>query len=1033
MKRKNYKKITRAPLRYLLLTFLVLFFCCIGLQAQQITVTGTITSSEDDLPLIGATVMVLDNSAETPVGTITDIDGTYSLEANMGDVLQFSYTGMENKEVSVKSEVINVIMDPSAIGLEEVIVIGYGTAKKKEITGAVAQIKSEELQRVNSSDVASALQGQIAGVNITSSSGQPGETASIQIRGVTSLNGSNTPLFVVDGIPQDGDPRLSRNEIETIDVLKDAASASIYGTRGAAGVILITTKRGKEGATKVSLDALYGTQRINDGLPLMNAADQIYFENLSVEYVDGAFPPQTNNNPEWLNNDTDLRDFVQNEGAITQSYDLGISGGAKNFSYNVVAGFFDQEGVLVNSGFRRYNARINTGYNEGKWNIRAIAGISTEENEIMDGGLLLLANRYKPYFPDIDPTRDVFDITAGPSKTATDFLLQRLKKTNNTNRDRINGSLNVSYDLTQDLKFITNLGSGITNTRGLEIAPPYTTIDINTGEIELDPTKNFIEQNSSRARTYSWDAGLTYRKKFGQHTVTALASFSVDERTFEYFAAGRQGIANASIGVLNIGTINPYANSGVGGQQNYVIKTLGTIGRLQYNYNDRYLLSASIRRDGSSKFSEVNRWGVFPSVSAAWNIASEPFWEPLLEVSDNFKLRASYGTTGNESFPSYQFSSVVDQGADYLFGSIEAFGAIQRSFANSLVKWETSVQTNIGIDIGFLQNRLTFTVDYYNTEKQDMLFPIQLPPSAGALSGTSSNLILNIGDMTNKGIELSMNYRMSTGQLKWNLGAIYTKNVNEITSINGTTDLIYNANSASILGDGNSVVTTLALGHEVGSYFLYETAGTIKDVEELAAYQAIIPDAKLGDLIYIDKNNDGKISELDRTYHGSGLPDYEVGANLNLEFKGFDLIMQWYASVGHEVINGSSAYAYSFARHEGLLNMWTPENPTSDLPIFRGTSKDHRNYAGTTDLWLEDGTYLRLRVATLGYTLPKSLTNQFGVNNLRVYLSAQNPLTFTRYTGFDPEIGGNNVALRGLDLGRYPVSRQYLFGLQLDF
>ncbi len=1024
---------SRTLSKQLLTTLFAIFFFGLGLQAQQIKVKGVITDSETKEALIGVSVAIFDEAGTLFKGTISDVDGTYEIQGEMGQILTFTYTGMKDLKVAIDSPVMNVVMDAESKLLEEVVVIGYGTVRKKEITGAVTQVKGEDLQRVNTSDVASALQGQIAGVNVTAASGEPGEASQIQIRGITSLNGSNTPLFVVDGIPQDGDPRLSRNEIETIDVLKDAASASIYGTRGAAGVILITTKQGKDGKTKVSLDAQYGVQQINQGIQLMNAADQLYFETTRQQYVAGAFGPAVNNNPSWLNNDTDLREVVQNNGAATQSYDLGISGGVKNFSYNVVAGFFDQEGILINSDFRRYNARINTLYKEGRWSVRTVVSAASEERERIDGGLLLLASRYLPYFPDIDPNMEVFDIAGGESETQTNFLLPRLRRTNNTNRDRVNGSMNVGYKITKDLTFNTNVGAGITNGRGLEIVPPFATNDVANGDTEIDPTRNYIEQNSSRARNYSLDAGLTYRKRFGQHTITALGSFSVDERTFEYFEAGRQGIANPSIGVLNIGTINPYANSGVGGQQNYNITTIGTIGRLQYNFSERYLFSASIRRDGSSKFAEENRWGVFPSVSAAWNIASEPFWQSMLGFSDNFKVRASYGTTGNESFPSYQFSTVLNQGADYLFGNIEAFGAVQSNFANGLVKWETSAQTNLGIDLGMWGNKLTLTADYYNTKKKDMLFPIRLPSSAGALSGNGANLILNVGDMTNKGIELALNYRDRIGKFNWNIGAIFSKNVNEITSINGSTELIYNANSISVLGDGNSTVTTIALGHEVGAYFLHETAGTIKDAEDLAAYQELVPDARLGDLKFVDENGDGTISILDRVYSGSGLPDFEIGANLSLGYGGFDLVMQWFGSVGHEIVNGSSAYAHNFRRHQGLLNMWTPENSTSDLPIHRGTSKDHINYSGNTDLWVEDGSYLRLRVATLGYTLPKNLTNKMGMNNLRVHVSAQNPLTFTTYTGPDPEVGGNNVALRGLDQGRYPISKQFLFGLQFDF
>jgi len=1027
---KQLQQLKFNPLaRQMLLALLMLFSLPSMVQAQnEITVSGVVTSDEDNKPVIGATVL----NDRTTLGVASDNDGKYSIKAQVGDVLVFSYIGMKNKSVKVTGATLNVVMEIGIDILDEVVVIGYGEQKKKEVTGAVAQLKSEDINEIVTADVGSAMQGRIAGVNVTAASGEPGSDAEVQIRGITSLNGSNTPLYVVDGIPQNGVPRLSRNEIGTIDVLKDAASASVYGTRGAAGVILITTKRGESGKTRISFDQSFGVQRITSGIDLMETSDQIRFDTLKSAYVIGAPTPFIEIRPEWATNNTNLRDYALVDNALTQTYDLGITGGTKNFSYNVAAGLYDQGGVIVNSGFRRYNARINTAYNKGRLSMRAIAAFSSEERDQTDGGLLTYSLRYKPYFPEVDIDATNYEVNSGGSENGANYLLQRLKRTNSTSRDRINASLNLNYNLLKGLNFRTNIGTGITNIVGREFVPPFSLTDEN-GETETDPTRSYTEMNFARNRTYSWDVSLNYKKKIGKHNFTGLVASSIDGRSYEYFEAGRQGVANGNISVINGGTINPYSNSGAGTRQNYNIITIGTLGRLQYNYQGKYLLNASIRRDGSSKFAPENRWGFFPSVSAGWNVAREKFWKPFSDISDNIKVRASYGTTGNESFPAYRYATVIDQGADYVFGDdIVLFGAVQRTFANSQVKWETSAQANFGIDMGFWKNKLLITADYYNTQKRDMLFPVRVPASAGALTGTNADLILNAGNMTNKGFEFSANYRTTTGGMNWNIGGTFTKNINKITSINGSTDLITNPNSIVIIGDPASVTTTLAVGYEVGAYFLFETDGVIQTAEELAAYQVLVPSARLGDMRFVDTNGDSTITELDKVYKGSGLPDFEFGFNLKWSYKSFDFNMQWYGAVGHQIMNGTKAFAYSEGRHQDLVDMWTPENPTSNIPIHRGTSKEHVNYFGSTDYWLEDGTYLRLRTVSLGYSMPTKVLNTLNLGSLRVYVSAQNPLTFTDYTGYDPEVGGS-VVLRGIDRGRYPTTSMYLFGIQLDF
>lgn len=1023
--KKTLTKLSRA------FCLIALLLCCMsmGVQAQNLTVKGTVTDAENDETLIGVSVFVVG----TGTGTVTDFDGTYSISAKKGDRLTFSYTGMKTQEFEVTSETLDVVMSDESKLLEEVIVIGYGTAKKKELTGAVARVDSKTLEQVVTSDVGTALQGQVAGVNVTASSGDPGAAANIQIRGITSLDGTNTPLYVVDGIPQDGDPRLAPNEIKSIDILKDAASASIYGTRGAAGVILITTKSGEAGKMKVALNQSYGINRIFEGTPLMNTADQVYFETTQSEFTDGAFNSQILQRPQWLENESDFRSIVQNDNAATQNYSINISGGTKDFSYSAVGGMYDQEGTLNNSSFRRYNGRITTLYKKDKFRIRGSVAMTTEFTNRTSSGTFLAAIRYKPYQPAVDPDTEIVEVISGPAETVANNLLQNLRDRVGNNRDRINGSLSANYQLTKSLSINTDIGTGITNSLSRGFRQQFTTVNLTTGIEETDPTRSFVSRATTRATNFAWNTGLNWNKDFGKHNVKALAAFSVDERKSEYYEAGRQGVANNEVSVINGGTINPYANSGTGNRQDYIINTLGTIGRLQYNYDNRYLFSASVRRDGSSKFAGENRYAVFPSFSAAWNIAEEGFWANMTDKVDNFKLRGSWGTTGNESFPAYRYSTIIQQEADYIFGTNIGLGAAQRDFANSTVRWETSVQANIGFDIGFWENKLTLTADYYDTRKKDMLFPVRLPSSAGVLSGTNSLLTLNVGDMTNKGIELAARYRIRTGKMRWNLGATYTRNRNEITRINGDTDIIYNASSTSIIGDGNSVVSTLAVGHEVASFFLFQTDGTIKNEQELEAYQLLRPDARLGDLRYVDTDDDGELTESDRVYSGSGLPDYEFGANLTWSWKGLDMNMQWYGSIGHEIINGSAAYAYNFTRHQDLVYQWTPVNPTSDIPLHRGDSKSHPNYAGTTDFFLEDGSFLRLRTITLGYSLPKSLLQRMKIGKFRLYVTGQNILTFTDYTGFDPEIGGNNVTLRGLDRGNYPVGAMYLFGAQVVF
>ncbi|WP_241664749.1 SusC/RagA family TonB-linked outer membrane protein [Seonamhaeicola maritimus] len=1023
-------KVNKSTYSYLLALLFVALCSAMSVQAQNLTVTGTVTGSEDGLPIPGVAIVI----KGTNTGSVTDFDGNYSINAKVGDMLQFSYLGMENESVKVTGSKLNVAMDSSLEDLEEVVVIGYGTVKKKELTGAVAQVKSEDIEQFVTSDVSSALQGQIAGVNVVASSGEPGAAAQVQIRGVTSISGTNEPLYVIDGVPQIGDPGLSPNEIETIDVLKDGASTAVYGTRGAAGVILITTKRGQEGRMSVTFDSSYGIQTLGDGIPLMNTAEQIYYETAQFNNGVSVFQPGPFNNVTWLNNDNKFDDYVLVNNAETKRHNLNFTGGTKNFTYNAVVGLFDQDGQLINSRFKRINSRISTTYKSENWTINGSLSFTTEKRARVSGGLINSAIRYKPYYPKVDPDVDVV-ITNGNGGVTTplNLLALALKRKDDSNRDRFQGNLSLSRKLGNDVTFTTRLGSSITNDIRNIFIPQYTLFDVTDNTTEVDPTKSSVTANTIRATVLSWDGSLNYKKKFGNHNVGLQATAAIDERIREEFTAMKQGVANNNITVLNGATVNPDVFSGGDfGNGNYTETVVGLLGRFTYDYKGKYLLSALVRRDGSSKFGAANRWGTFPSVSLAWNVSDEAFWSSLKRTVNNFKIRASYGEIGYNGFPNYEYAPVLVQDTDYIFdetdGTVE-FGTAIKSYANRDVVWETSISRNIGVDLSFLKNKITLTADYYHTRKEDMLFPVQLPGSGGSFYDRT--ITLNVGNMTNKGLELAANYRTKIGKSKLTMGATFTKNENKVTKMFGST-LIYNNNAQLVNGHGGS--TVIAEGYEVGAYFLYETDGTIQTQEELDAYRQFPSraNARLGDLKYVDYNGDGDITLDDRYYHGSGLPEFEVGYNLRWNYKSWDFSMNWYASIGSDILNGTSAETHVRGRHKNLVNMWTLDNPTSGIPIHADDAQGAFNYRGDTDYWLEDGDYLRLKQVTLGYSLPNDVTEKIGISKLRMYLSAQNALTFTNYNGYDPEIGGNVLA-RGVDKAKYPLTALYTFGVNLKF
>ncbi|MEL7119376.1 MAG: TonB-dependent receptor [Bacteroidota bacterium] len=1005
---------------------------CVGFgYGQKVYIQGTVTG--DDEPLIGATVLV----KGTTLGTQTTFDGSYELNANIGDTLVFSYVGFIGKEILVGDGTnIDVVLQPNVSALEEIVVIGYGTQTKKEVTGAVAKVEDEAIARTATSDVGTALQGLVAGVNVQAGSGRPGEAANIQIRGLGSINaGALGPLFVVDGIPFEGNPNIAPEQIKSIDILKDGAAASIYGTRASNGVILITTKRGELGKMKVDFSSYAGIQNITSGTPLMNTQQQMYFEEARLEAL-GRDPLIFVFNPNALQFNSDFVGDVQNDNAFIQNYNLNVSGGIENLTLNFNTNYFNQDGVLINSGFDRLTNRITGEFKKGKFKAFATIGFTQENTEQEPFALYEYALVQVPWQPPLGGIESVGENSVEiPVRNAIQysFLSAQLENIDERRVNSSNIAINLEYELLKDLRFRVNLGRNSWDYRRKFFRPQYLVFNQDGSE---NPTASneqaILDEDFIFTRRETWENVLSYNKTFGKHTFGLTGVLSYERFDSKTLSTGVIFSENASNDIQTLGAggqaITP---SSIDEERNLTGKMI----RFQYNYDQKYLFSASFRRDGSSKFSEANRYGNFLGFSGGWNIHEESFFQSNL--INGLKLRASWAEVGNQNIASYAFTPVIEGGVNYPFGSSEDldFGLIQRRYVDSEIKWETTVSRNIGLDLTMLDNRLTFTADFYLNEKEDMLLQERLPASAGVYQPRTNGIydvkVTNAGDMTNSGIELALNYRnkFSNG-LKYSLTSTFTRNVNEVTDLNGV-EIGY-ANGRPIVSQGPNVdfVTYLAEGYEAGAFFLLQHDGVIKTQEQLEVYRSVDPSAQLGDMMFIDQNGDGVLNDADRVYAGSGQADFEAGLGISLEYKNFDFFVQAYYSHGAEIYNGSELYAYATGRHLDLYNMWTPQNPNSDIPTDRQNAF-HNNVRARSDYFVEDGTYLRIRNINIGYSFPS--LSKIGIERFRIYLAALNPFTFTNYEGYDPEVGGDGLFLRGVDRGNYPVTRQFTAGVQVGF
>ncbi|RKR14387.1 TonB-linked SusC/RagA family outer membrane protein [Maribacter vaceletii] len=1018
--------------------FIMLFFLflCIPKVYAQENVSGQVV---DDLglPLPGVSVVV----DGTTTGAVADIDGNYTVSAKKGAVLVFSYIGFKTVKKTVNSSTINVKLFTDTEALEEVVVVGYGTQKKKEVTGAVANLKADEIIKTAVSDLGAAIQGKVAGINVQAASGRPGESANIQIRGLGSLSAGLEPLYVVDGIPYEGNPNIAPEQIESIDVLKDGASTSIYGNRASNGVILISTKKGKAGKVQVDVNSYTGVQNITSGTPLMNTVEQLYTLEVVTEQL-GNQPQTFFFNPNALDFDTEFVPDVQNDNAIIQNHGINISGGVENLTLNFNTNYFKQEGVLINSGFNRLSNRLTGQFTKGKFKAFASVGYTVENRDQEPFALYEYSIGQAPWarpfneIPSAGENSFLLDESVD-NDIFYSFISRTLNNIDERETKRTNLALKLDYEIADGLKYSINLGRNDSKYFRKFFRPQYLAI---RGDGTLNETASvpqaLLDETHNTSERSTIENVLNYSITLNKHKLNFTGVLSYEEFNRKDVRVGVVFSDNSSNSLQTLGS----GAEGIKPATYNETSTLsGKLARIQYNYDDKYLLSASYRRDGSSKFSKANRYGDFFGFSAGWNIHEEN-WFNIPAVS-NLKLRASWAEVGNNRIPSYLFTPLIEAGANYPFGPDEdlLFGQTQRRYVDPNIKWETTISKNIGLDLSLFKDKLSLTAEVYQNDKKDMLLGQSIPASTGTsqprASGTYDQIFVNAGNMVNEGIEISINYKGQIGNdFKYSLNGTFTKNRNEVLDLNGVERGYANGRPLISRGNNTEFTTFLAEGYEAGAFFLYQQDGVIKTPEELEEYSQLdlrsVSTPQLGDMRYKDVNNDNIIDENDRAYSGSGQPEFEAGLGLDMNYKGFDFGIQSYLSYGAEVYNGAKLYAYSGGRHKDLVNMWSPQNPTSNIPTFRQNSF-HSNVRAGSNLFLEDGTYLRIRSLTVGYTIPD--LEKSGIKKARIYVTSVNPFTFTNYDGYDPEVGGDGLFFRGVDRGNYPVSRQFMLGAQLSF
>ncbi len=991
-------------------------FLLLGLQATaQIEVSGTISSS-DGMPIPGVNVTL----TNTSTGTTTDFNGFYTISVpDQQAVLSFSYVGFEQQSLTVGNQTtINVTLEESSESLDQIVVVGYGARKKSDITGAVSSVKAEEINAFPVLNAEQGLQGRAAGVAVQSNNGgEPGAPISVRVRGNTSLGASSAALIVVDGFVGASLPQAS--DIASMEVLKDASATAIYGSRGSGGVILVTTKKGKSGKMNIEVNSSYSSQSVTEQLDLLNAEQfAAYNSEINNEYVQG-------------NSNTDWQDLIYQTGYVS-NHQLSFAGGSEKIKYYVSGNYFDQNGVVINSGFERFSflnnidiqatEKLKVGFsaygNRSKKN-----GVSTQANSggRGSGDVISIAYRFAPDLGVLDgdglnTVNVVGDDVDNPVAIANESV-------DEARTDDYRANFFGEYELIEGLKFKTTIGfSTVNRTRG--IYKPSTLIATAGNQGGIAEIKN-LKTTDVLSENY-----LTYNKQIGEGKLSALAGYSYQKIVRQENSAKTQGLISDRFTFNNLGGgIDPQIPT----SELRETEILSQYGRLNYDYGDRYLLTATVRRDGSSNFAKNEKFAVFPSFALGWKISNESFLKEN-ETLSNLKLRGSWGQTGNPSINPYQsLASLNDIYA--VVGDQTVAATVPNQLENPDLKWETSVQTNFGIDFGFINNRITFSADYYNIDTKDLILGDSSNPEISGFANLRA--LKNVGEINNKGIELALSTKnVSTDNFSWSTDINWSTNKNKITRLVDGKDIFLDSSPGSFLQDETHL---LREGEPVGVFYGYEFRGVNQG--------GVLPEGtsgftkEAGEELFTDFNGDGEIDDDDRVIIGDPNPDWIAGINNNFTYKNFDLNVFFQASVGGDIFSYTLlelASGGSNATTEAL-NRWTPTNTNTNVPSAKVREKL------ITDRFVYDGSYVRLKNLSLGYNLPKDVVSQIGMEKIRVSISGQNLLTFTDFPGTDPEAsyqssgdqssGGFNQGNvnQGFDYGSYPNIKAITFGVNLKF
>ncbi len=998
-------------------------------------ISGRVIDTEGN-PLIGANVLV----KGTSTGTVTDLEGNYEIDAPEGSILVFSYTGYLNREVPIGTQsVIDVTLETDAEVLGEVVVVGYGQQRKGAVTGSVASISSEEITALPVPNLTEAFQGRLPGVQVINNGG-PGTAPIVRIRGIGSISFAANPLYVVDGYPVGGLNDFDNNDIESISVLKDASAAAIYGSRAANGVVLITTKKGKStDGLRVNYQGYIGAAEAWNQLDLLNRDQYLQYGRTLLDNAGDTYPDRWSqlNEPiyegasqTYAETDIDYQDEVFRTGLNT-NHSLSLTGGNDDANFYTSFGYFKQEGIMLGTDYERLNLRLNSDYKVGSrikvgQTLTIVGG--ARENEIQGGGRTQLQNiiRGVPYIPIFDPTLPggyrAPDNSDGsdPENPVRVALLDR----NFDRNARIFGTAYAGIEIFDGLEYKFVSGLDWNYNRNRNILPIYFDGFSGRDFLELgDNRNNFIGTYLSNQ--------LNYRKTVGGHSFDVLGIAERQDSRFNFLNGSGQRTTN-DLEVLN-GAGNPQVNSGE--SENTIFSFAG---RLNYDYLGRYLLSASIRRDGSSKFAEGRKFGTFPGLSLGWMISEEPFMSNVNNLS-RLKIRGSWGRVGFEGIGDYESQAGIVNNTAAIFGGNALQGAFFDKLPNQELEWEITTMVNIGVDLGILNDRVQFSADWYNRVTDNLILAVPQPPSQGYNQST----IANVGGMENWGLDFQATYFSdNTKDFTWDVTANLSIYRNEVTSLATENAALFGGQNGDF---GGFDITRTAVGDPIQSFFGWEVEGIFQSQAEIDQYNArgdgdtpYQAQAAPGDLIFRDLNGDGEITSDDRTIIGSFIPDFTYGFNLHAEYKNLYMDMFWNGVQGNDVYNATRVLTEGglrlFNAGTAVLDAWTPQNTDTDIP--RMVNGDPNQNTRTSDRFIEDGSFLRLQNLRIGYRIPDNVLQKTGfVRSLNVYISGANLLTFTDYSGYDPEIGSRNNALNtvGIDYGQYPRPRTILFGVQAGF